>query len=87
MSDQSESDPIALKQSLVISQLSGCTWAINFLHKSDANRAINQLATCDTHHGVHHFAVVGEGQTLAMSRAGRECLITAGLLPDSGWTS
>lgn len=63
------------------SQLGGCEWAYTWESKLAATLAITQLATCAAHGGIHHFAVVGEGRTVAFSDTVRTCLLGARLLP------
>lgn len=60
--------------------LSGCTQGVEYSSKEAANKAIIQLATCEEHHGIHHFAVICEGQGIAFSPTGKDCLRKAGLL-------
>lgn len=62
-------------------QLSGCVDEVRFATKQRAGVAVAQLVSCNQHSGAHHFAVVGEGRTLAISTTAFECLTNAGLLP------
>lgn len=62
----------------ILAQLSACTEAITYEDKEAAFAAIWQLSSCGTHHGVHHFAVVGDGLTIVMSKTGLLCLEQAG---------
>jgi hypothetical protein len=56
------------------SELGGANCALLFQDKRDAVLAINHLATCKAHGGIHHFAVFGEGRCVAMSETGVECV-------------
>lgn len=56
------------------SQLSGCAIGRTFEKKEDAELAILTLSGCKKHSGVHHFAVVDEGLSIAMSVVGWECV-------------
>lgn len=69
------------QMSYVIAQLSGVKQFIAFTYRVDAIRAVIWLANCPDHHGAHHFAVVGDGGTIAMSQAGYDCLAKAGIVP------
>jgi hypothetical protein len=64
------------------SQLSGCTVALLF-DKPHAERVIHLLSTCDTHFGVHHFAVFDDGRGIAMSTNAVECINEHKLFPEN----
>lgn len=59
--------------------LQGCTEGLHYPTKKAARAAIAHLNSCRAHRGVHHFAVVGEGKSIAISVTGLECLRKAGL--------
>lgn len=61
-------------------QLGGCEFVYQFSTKRTANAAIIRLATCQEHGGCHHFAVIGEGRTIAFSMSARECLARSGVI-------
>jgi hypothetical protein len=46
----------------------------------DARKVITALTTCEEHRGAHHFAVVGEGMAIGMTRWAKQCLIDQGVL-------
>lgn len=48
-------------------------------HKSLILAVIMALNTCKEHQGVHHFAVVGEGCVVQMSKTGYQCLLDQGI--------
>ena len=54
---------------------------LTFGTKKAARRAVRALMKCQKHGGVHHFAVIGEGQTVAMSSTGYHCLVEQNVLP------
>ena len=43
-------------------------------NKLAVQRVLIALATCVAHGGAHHFAVVGEGYDIGMTRVAKECL-------------
>jgi hypothetical protein len=71
----------------LVSALGGCEVAISFIdNKSGAKEQNGQLKLvvlalmlCGQHNGSHHFAVIGEGRTIAMSKAGLQCLRDQGI--------
>lgn len=59
-------------------QLGGATMAMSS-DKKMVNACAFALLTCVEHHGTHHFAIIGEGQTLVMSKAAVKCLQNIGV--------
>lgn len=47
----------------------------------EAHKVITALSTCEEHQGCHHFAVVGEGLVVGMTKTAKLCLINQGVLP------
>jgi len=43
-------------------------------NKHAVQRVLTALSTCVAHGGAHHFAVVGEGYDIGMTRVAKECL-------------
>ena len=62
----------------VARQLSGATMALAS-NKKMVNACAFALLTCVEHSGAHHFAIIGEGQTLVMSKAALKCLQDMGV--------
>jgi hypothetical protein len=55
-------------------RLSGATNLITTDQKSDLLSMVTRLMTCEEHDGRHHFAVIQEGRTLALSDIGVQCI-------------
>lgn len=66
-------------QLLVRPQLGSLEYAFRFPH-DHARRVVDHLHSCEDHEGVHHFAVVGEGDIVAFSAVALACLRAAGLM-------
>lgn len=58
----------------VQSQIGGCEAMVFVPSRELRLRLIERLNTCEKHDGSHHFAVVGEGRTIAMSLTGVVCV-------------
>lgn len=51
---------------------------MRFSTQEKAQRAVQRLMSCTDHRGSHHFAVIGEGRTVAMTSSAWGCIMTAG---------
>lgn len=51
---------------------------MRFSTQEKAQRAVQQLMSCSDHRGAHHFAVIGEGRTVAMTSSAWGCVMLAG---------
>jgi hypothetical protein len=63
----------------VIGMLNGATMIIDCDGHPLVRDIICHLNSCEAHGGVHHFAVINEGLSVAVSKCAIECLEAAGL--------
>ncbi len=49
---------------------------MRFSTQEKAQRAVQRLMSCTDHRGSHHFAVIGEGRTVAMTSSAWGCVMT-----------
>ncbi len=62
----------------VTQQLSGCTKVLTG-NKQTLTGVLLALFTCEVHQGSHHFAVINEGEAIAMSDVALHCLRAQGV--------
>jgi len=63
---------------IVAMQVSNCTKGISG-NKSMLLAAMMALFTCEEHNGVHHFAVINDGEMLVVSETAIGCLKKQGV--------
>jgi hypothetical protein len=71
------------QRQLMLPALGGATHGYQFPTKAEAYLAVTKLMCCLPHFGEHHFAVIGNGQTVWMSQTGVNCLVDQGILPET----
>lgn len=59
--------------------LSGATEGWQIPSEQDLRAAVFHLMSCPTHHGAHHFAILGSMKTLYCSKTAIECINGADL--------